>query len=68
MIEILVITFESGLKKFIPKSKKALDYIVEYFDMIEEIESIQIDECFSRYKPESIEEKKPEILKSFGAN
>ena len=43
---ILVITFESGVMKYIPKNQEAIDFIVCYLDCIEEIHEVDLDEWF----------------------
>ena len=46
MKTIIVITYKSGLMRYIPKGKHALEHIVLHFDSITELQEIEIDEEF----------------------
>ena len=44
MKTIIVITYQSGLMRYIPKDDRALTHIIVHFDSIEDVVEIEMDE------------------------
>tara|TARA_Y100001963_G_scaffold158606_1_gene258842 strand:+ start:144 stop:329 length:186 start_codon:yes stop_codon:yes gene_type:complete len=44
MKTIIVITYQSGLMRYIPKDDRALEHIMIHFDTITELQEIELDE------------------------
>ena len=47
MRTILVLVFESGLTKYVPKTKKALDYLICNFKYIDDVYEVDIAEEYA---------------------